>query len=188
MKALSHLKNMSEADYFAFEEKAANRHEMINGKLYPMAGASRKHNLICQLLTMALLRILKGRRFLAFQENMKVQVANAKTYVYPDIVVTFDEEDITSPENEYVFRKPSIIIEVLSPSTRIYDRADKFILYRKIESLQYYVLVDSEKIFVECMAKNQAGEWTSEIFTNISELVVLPNLDIEIPLSDIYHA
>ena len=186
MKAAANVKNMTEAEYIAFEEKAQDRHEMINGKLYTMAGASRKHNLICQLLTMALLRLLKGQNFLAFQENMKVQITNEKDYAYPDVVVTFDEEDISSPNNEYIFRKPIFIVEVLSPSTRVYDKTDKFIQYRKIESLKYYLLVDSEKVFVECMAKNTEGVWESEIYTQITEKVILSALNIEIPLSDIY--
>ena len=186
MRAAVNVQNMTEAEYIAFEEKAIERHEMINGKLYTMAGASRTHNLICQLITMALLRLLKGQNFLAFQENMKVQITNEKDYAYPDVVVTLDEEDITSPANEYIFRKPIFIVEVLSPSTRVYDRTDKFIQYRKIESLKYYLLVDSEKVFVECMSKNKDDEWISEIYTQITDTVVFSELKIEIPLTDIY--
>ncbi len=151
-----------------------------------MAGTSKTHNLICIWLVNMILNQLKGQKYAIFQENVKVQITHEKDYTYPDVVLTFDQVDISSEESQYILKKPTLIVEVLSPSTRVYDRTDKFIQYRKIESLKYYLLVDSERVFVECMAKNTEGVWESEIYTQITEKVILSELNIEIPLSDIY--
>ncbi len=135
MRTAVNTPKMTESEYIAFEEKAQVLHEMINGKLYTMAGTSKTLNLICIWLVNMILNQLKGRKFAVFQENIKVQITHEKDYTYPDVVLTFDEQDISTDESSYIIRKPILIAEVLSPSMRLYDRTDNFIQYRKMSEI-----------------------------------------------------
>ena len=170
--------------YIAFEETSETRHEFINGQLYEMPETTDFHNLICGNIYIMLRHIFKGTMTRVFQENIKVRILHDKDYTYPDVFVTGDERDTTS---RHIKRYPSVIIEVLSDKTRVYDKTDKFIRYKKIESLQYYLTVEPEKTLVECYTKQSDGSWEVETFTHISEIISLTALNIQLPLSEIYE-
>jgi Uma2 family endonuclease len=113
-----------------------------------------------------------------------VRILHDKDYTYPDVFVTGDERDATS---RHIKRYPSVIIEVLSDKTRVYDKTDKFIRYQNIESLQHYLTVEPEKTLVECYSKQEDGSWEVETFTQISDVISLTALNIQLPISDIYE-
>ncbi len=170
--------------YIAFEEKADVRHEYFDGELTPMPGTADLHNIICGNITFLLRQVLKNTNYKVFMENVKVQITDKKHYTYPDVFVTGDERDATSP---YIKKYPSIIIEVSSPSTKVYDKTDKFLDYRKISSLRHYLVVDTEKEIVECFSTKDGKEWESEIFTSKNQSVPLAALGVNLPLSAIYE-
>ena len=89
-------------------------------------------------------------------------------------------------ENKYIKQHPSLIVEVLSDSTRKYDTVDKFIQYQKIDSLQYYILVEPEVYSVHCFSKDEKGEWQAAIYTKLEEVIDLKLLSIQLPLQSIY--
>jgi Uma2 family endonuclease len=175
---------MSVEEYIAFEETSETRHEYINGKLYEIPGTTDFHNLICGSIYMMLRQLFKRTATRVFQENIKVRIKNDKDYTYPDVFVTGDERDADS---RHIKRYPSLIIEVLSDKTRVYDKTDKFIRYQNIDSLQYYLTVEPEKTLVECYSKQADGSWEVETFTQKSEVVALNLLNIQLPLCDIYE-
>ena len=170
--------------YIAFEEKSETRHEFINGQLYEMPGTTDHHNYICGNIYIMLRQIFKDTLSRIFVENIKVRILNDKDYTYPDVFVTGDERDETS---RHIKRYPSVIIEVLSDGTRVYDKTDKFIRYQKIESLRHYLTVEPEKTLVECYTKQADGSWEVETFTNISETILLSTLNIKLSMRDIYE-
>ncbi|MBK9013101.1 MAG: Uma2 family endonuclease [Saprospiraceae bacterium] len=178
------LKKMSVEAYIAFEETADVRHEYFDGQLTPMPGTTDLHNLICQNILIALRQLLKNTNCKVFIENVKVQITSDKHYTYPDIFVTCDERDT---ENRYIKKYPSVIIEVASPSTKVYDKTDKFLDYRKIPSLRHYLIVDTEKPLVECFSTKDGKEWESETFTSKNEVVPLGTLGTSLSVSVIYE-
>lgn len=169
--------------YIAFEEMSETRHEFINGQLYEMPGTTDYHNDMCFNITAILKQLIRPMKLRAYMESVKVRILHDKDYTYPDIFIT-DERDLNSP---IIKRYPSVIIEVLSDSTRVYDKTDKFIRYQKIESLQHYLTVEPEKTLVECYTKQADGSWQVETFTHFSEIITLTALNIQLPLSNIYE-
>jgi Uma2 family endonuclease len=174
---------MSVEEYIAFEETSETRHEYINGKLYEMPGTTDLHNDICFNITAKLKQLIRLTAFRAYMESVKVRIKNDKDYTYPDIFVT-DDRDKDSP---LIKRYPTVIIEVLSDKTRVYDKTDKFIRYQNIESLQHYLTVEPEKTIVECYSKQEDGSWEVETFTQISDVISLTALNIQLSISDIYE-
>ena len=136
----------------------------------------------CFNLRAALKQLLKNLRVQT--ENIKAQIGSEKDYIYPDVIATSDPRDADS---QYIIRHPSVVIEVMSKSSRIYDSADKFILYKNIESLQNYILVDSEKIFVEVRVKLENGDWEASTFLQSDERFPVPVLGVELELSAVYE-
>ncbi len=147
MKSIELNKIYTVQEYFLLEESEEVRHEFINGNLIEMSGASREHHKICKNLLRLLERLLEGKGYEVYIENMKVKIQNENQYYYPDIFVTQEPE---TDENRFVQFQPELIIEVLSETTRTKDMVDKFIQYRKIDSLQYYLLVEPQKLLVLC--------------------------------------
>jgi Uma2 family endonuclease len=183
MKKLIETNTMTVEEYIAFEEKSETRHEFINGQLYEMPGTTDQHNDICFSITALLKRLIRATPLRAYMESVKVRIKNDKDYTYPDVFVT-DDRDANSP---VIKRYPSVIIEVLSDGTRVYDKTDKFIRYQKIESLKHYLTVEPDKTLVECYTKQADDSWEVETFTNISETILLSALNIQLPLRDIYE-
>jgi Uma2 family endonuclease len=183
MKKLIETATMTVEEYIAFEEKSETRHEFINGQLYEMPGTTDSHNDLCFNITAIMKQLIRATPFRAYMESVKVRIKNDKDYTYPDIFVT-DERDANSP---LIKRYPSVIIEVLSDGTRVYDKTDKFIRYQKIDSLRHYLTVEPEKTLVECYTKQADGTWEVETFTDISETISLPSLNVTLAMRDIYE-
>ncbi len=183
MKSVELNKIYTVQEYFLLEESEDLRHEFINGNLIEMSGASREHHKLCKNLLRLLENLLKSKGYEVFMENMKVKIENEDQYYYPDIFITKEPE---TDENKYVQFQPELIIEVLSNSTRTKDMVDKFIQYRKIPSLAYYLIVESEKCLVLCHNKDEQEEWDMISYTKTDEIIQLTLLDITLPLEEIY--
>lgn len=174
---------MTEEEYLAFEETSEIRHEFIYGKLYEMAGTTDFHNLICGNIYILLRLLLKKTDYKVFSENIKLRLSDKK-YSYPDVFATADARDLASRNIKHY---PTLIVEVLSDSTRVYDKTDKFILYQQIPTFKYYLTVEPEKPLVECYALHEDGTWEVETFTTLAETIKLPLLNIQLPMADIYE-
>lgn len=175
---------MSVEEYIEFEERSEVRHEMINQQLFEMPGATTFHNLICHNIYFIIRQLLKGKACKIFVEGVKVQVSENRDYLYPDLMVTCDERDAHS---KYIIKFPSVIFEVISKNSRVYDTVDKFILYKNIESLKNYVLVDSEKCFVEVRERLENGDWEATTYFLEDAEFPVPALELELSFSAIYE-
>jgi Uma2 family endonuclease len=178
-------KYISEKEYLAFERNALDKHEYYKGEIFLMSGASFKHNLIESNLRLALGNFLKGKRCREFGSNLRVHIPSNTLYTYPDIIVICDDPVFVDDEFDTI-TNPSIIIEILSPSTANYDRGAKFDLYREITTLQEYVLVDSKAIHIVVYARNNDNTWTLSETKNITDTISLPSINFSITVADVY--
>lgn len=148
--------SMSPAEYLAWEAEQPLKYEYIEGEVYAMTGGTLPDNDIAVNLTSALRGALRGTGCKVRMSDAKVKVSDRGPFFYPDIVVSCDDRDRVAMD---AISHPVLIIEILSPSTSGFDRGDKFKFYRRIPTLQEYVLIDSEKIAIDCDRKGSSGRW-----------------------------
>lgn len=166
----------SPEEYLAWEAKQVEKHEYVNGEVFAMAGAAEGHVTVCLNVAMALRQHLKGSPCRTFMADMKVQADAASSYFYPDVVVTCSPRDTQDP---FIKREPTLIVEVLSPSTAAYDRGAKFSTYRQLASLQEYVLIDTDTRATDVYRKGADGLWVLHPFAK-DESVVLASVALTI--------
>jgi Uma2 family endonuclease len=178
---------MTVQEYIEFEERSEIRHEFIHGNLFAMPRTTIFHNAICINLTFLLRTLLPKGMFRIVQENVKIQITSDQDYTYPDVAVTNDQRDLET-QNAYFVKYPKVIFEVISKTSRTEDSVDKFIRYKNIESLQNYLLVDSEKQFVEVRTKLENGDWESETYLPSDARFPVPALGIELDFEGVYES
>jgi Uma2 family endonuclease len=146
----------SAAEYLRWEAEQPGKHEYVAGEVFAMGGASRRHVTVSGNLFAALSQALDGTPCRAYMADMKVEAAKDTAYFYPDVLVTCDPADHKA---DLAMSAPTLVAEVLSPSTAAYDRGDKFAAYRGIPSLREYVLIDSDQKKVELYRRGEDGLW-----------------------------
>ena len=173
--------------YLAMERGSPIKHDYIDGHVYAMAGGSRRHSRISVNVTTLLNVLLRGANSpcQVFNSDMKVHV-DAKNYVYPDASVSCDARDVTDGEADYISH-PIMVVEVLSDdSTAGYDRGDKFdLLYKQIEALQEYVLVDTQKMAID-VYRRAGASWSLQSF-GPDDTVVLESISVSSPIAAFYE-
>ena len=180
--ARAHL-SMSFEDFLEFEARSPERHEFVGGQLVAMSGGSRAHDVIATNIVVAIRNALRrGGPCRVHQSGLAVRVDSIGAWFYPDLHITCDPRDHADPRAS---RYPSMIIEVLSPSTANYDAGQKFNAYKRIETLREYVLVDSECQSVTLHRRDGPRRWTS-LEHEAGDGVELAVIGHTIPLADIY--
>lgn len=172
-------------EYLALERQAEYKNEYVDGAIFAMVGASRKHNLITTNITRELSQQLKTKPCEVYSSNMRIRIPNANIYTYTDVTVACGEPKFEDAEMDTLLN-PDLIVEVLSKSTASYDRRQKFAFYRTIESLTDYVLVAQETLHVEQYAKQADGRWLLSDFRAPGDVVSLDSLRCSLPLREIY--
>jgi len=170
--------------YLAWEAEQAEKHEYIDGEVLAMAGASIAHVKITLNLVVALRSHLRGSPCSVLASDAKLRVEADNAFFYPDVFVTCSAADRAQPQ---VQSEPCLIAEVLSPSTAAYDRGEKFAAYRKLPSLQEYVLIDSERMAVEVFRRNTAGHWELHPFDAPGQPITLESVELHMPLETLYE-
>ena len=184
MSTIIDKKIYSEQEYLLLEESSLAKHEFINGELFEMAGTTVLHNEICLKLFILLFSELNKLGYRVLVENVKLNINHdSQVFLYPDIIVT--NEIIGSPNAKFV-TQPILLAEILSDSTRNYDMTDKFIQYRKISTLQYYITIEPTKQIIYLFEKSATGEWSTQLFTELTDIIQLPLLNISFNLAAIY--
>ena len=180
MTALSQPRITLEA-YLEWENAQAARHEFYRGEVFAMVGARRSHGCVVANLMRQFGNQLAGSLCRAFSENMKLQIGD-DTILYPDVFVTCDRADLAT---DLIFRAPTVIVEVLSPSTQAYDRSQKFALYRRITSLQEYILVDPDTRRVEGFRRDARGQWVLHNMSDDQNLEAA-SIGASVSLADVF--
>lgn len=143
-------------EYLEWEEQQPIKYEYINGEVLAMTGGSLPHNSIAVNLTSALKNHLRGKGCKVFMADAKVGVSLQGPFHYPDVTVSCDPQDQRARNIIY---HPCLIVEVLSPATEGLDRGKKFRHYRQIDTLKEYVLMEADKMNVECYRLNEKQKW-----------------------------
>ncbi|GBU15534.1 hypothetical protein AwPolaro_09120 [Polaromonas sp.] len=151
----------SAADYLLWEADQLERHEFLDGEVFAMAGAEDRHVTVAGNVYMALRQHLSASPCRTYMSDMRLHVAAANSYFYPDVLVTCSALDLASP---MVKAEPKLIVEVLSPSTAAYDRGQKFSYYRSLASLEEYVLIDLDRRSADSYQKGVNGLWVLHPF------------------------
>lgn len=171
-------------EYLARERKALNKSEYRDGRIYAMPGASRAHNLITVHVTGELYIQLRTRSCEVYPSDMRVKVSAGGLYTYPDVIVVCDEPRFEDGHFDTLLN-PTVLIEVLSPSTAAYDRGEKFRRYQYLDSLCEYILISQDRIRVEHYLRQEDG-WELTEFRSLSDVFQLVSIGCELSLQAIY--
>lgn len=169
--------------YLAWENEQTEKHEYVNGEIFAMVGARREHVATAGNIYASLKANLKGGPCRVYMADMKLRVAAAKAFFYPDVVVTCDARDHKA---DLFLEHPTLIVEVLSDTTAAFDRGEKFASYRQISSLQEYLLVDIDNRRADCFRRDEHGRWVLYDFKD-SDTVELTSIAFETPLSVLFE-
>ena len=178
--------NLLAADEYLRQERLAEfKSEYVNGSVYAMSGGTIDHSRIAGNIFAILWNQLSGRPCEVFNSDMKVRIDKANVFRYPDV------SGLCGPLSFYddtadVYRNPTLIVEVLSPSTEKSDRAEKFTLYKLIDSLKEYVLVRQDRLEVEVFTRDSEGRWPSVIYNTTESSVPIKSLGCTLVVSQIY--
>lgn len=172
------------AEYLEGELRSEVRHEFVDGRVYAMAGASRKQNEICLDLASSLQAHLRGGPCRTYIEAVKVQIADdlGEAYYYPDVFVACEPGD----DDSHVVHNPRLIIQVLSESTSRIDRSDKLINYKRIPTVEEIVLIEQD--WPEILVFRRSDKWRRNLYTQFGTIVPLESIDYAAPLASFYQS
>ncbi|MGD1698728.1 Uma2 family endonuclease [Dapis sp. BLCC M229] len=176
-------KKMTPEEYLEWEAKQEFRHEYVDGKILPMTRESLPYNNIVLNLCRTLYPSVNQKNSRINLLEVKVKDAKNSRYFYPDIVISCNADDLKSRN---FIKHPTVIIEILSPSTEKYDRGNKFKYYRQFPSLQEYVLVDSESISVEIYQRGEGKIWHYSAYTE-GESITLSSIEFTSAIEVLYE-
>lgn len=172
-------------EFLSYVETQEDRYEFYRGEVMLMAGTTKGHAITTFNIHSKLRGIFKPKGCMTFQESVYLRIKKENTLFLPDVVITCHPEDF-SLKTLYL-ENPSIIVEVLSPSTELHDRSGKWQQYRQIPSLRYYLMVSQNEPLVEVYARpNSQSLFFFESFEGLNAIVDLREMDLKIPMQDIY--
>jgi len=178
-------KRLTAEEYLEFERNSEIKHEFYNGRIYAMAGAKRRHNLIALNIGSEIRTHLKGRKCEAYPSDMRIYIPRFGLYTYPDVSVVCGKPEFQDAVLDTLLN-PVLLIEILSDSTESYDRGKKFQHYRSIESLQEYVLVSQNEARIEKYIRQGDGFWVLSEAVGVESSIMFESIDCPISLAEVY--
>ena len=172
-------------EYLHTERRAENRHEYYDGEIFAMAGASRTHNRIVSNTMVGLGRKIKGGKCEIYANDLRVRIEEMRAFVYPDLVITCGEEEYLDDEFDTLLN-PVVIIEVLSETTAQHDRTTKFDAYRRISSLQEYLMIAQAQIRVDHYIRQTEDLWSYRSYGEETSTITLESIGVEMILDEVY--
>jgi Uma2 family endonuclease len=179
------ITKVSAEEYLALDRAAEFRSELLDGEMVAMSGGSLRHSELKINLAVSVHAAFRGSGCRVFDSDLRVRVSS-RMYTYPDLTVVCGKPKLADERQDIVVN-PTIIFEVLSPSTERYDRGIKFRRYREIESLTDYILVDQDQVRIEQYTRGEASTWTFRDYPAASETLRIESIGVSIPLAGIYE-
>jgi Uma2 family endonuclease len=173
-------------EYLAQEMVAEFRSEYRDGEIVPMTGGSINHNQIAGNVYALLRSALRGKTFKPYIGDLRLWIPHYRQYTYPDVLVIEGKPAFQAQRTDTILNS-CLIVEVLSKSTKDYDRTDKFRYYRSIADLQEYVLINQYEVAIEHYVKADAATWLFRAYEGDVETFTLATLDVEMPLAEVYE-
>ena len=180
------LKHISASDYLELERSSKEKHELFQGKIIAMAGASISHNRIVSNAIGNLNNFLKGKGCEVFPSDLRVHIPTSESFTYPDVTIICGKPEMVDDKQDTI-KNPTIIIEVMSPSTEQYDRGTKFFYYMQIPTLHEYMLIDSTKVFAQTIRKQTDDSWKFDELKNENDQLTFTSIAHQILLKEIYE-
>ncbi|MGQ0595435.1 MAG: Uma2 family endonuclease [Gammaproteobacteria bacterium] len=174
---------ISADEYLEGEKRSPLKHEYVAGRVYAMAGGSVAHNRIAVNCAFLLLTKLRGGPCWVFVADLKIRIGSAEVFYYPDVVVSCHPEDLKP--DAYLISHPTLVIEVLSPSTERVDQEEKLLHYRKLDSLHEYVLVSQDAMRVQ-IYRRAGGNWGTETLGR-GERLRLDSVELDLSIEALYE-
>jgi Uma2 family endonuclease len=179
-------KKLTIEEYLEFEDVAVEKHEYYRGEVFEIPRRKISHNIISGNILYGLKKGLKRKYCKIFGGSQRIYIPQNSLFTYPDFSIVCGKIE-TKDNDNWNLLNPTVIIEVLSKSTRDYDMGGKFALYRDIPSLKEYILVDSESLNVYAFRINQNGHWELQEYKQIEDALPVKSLDLSIPLAEVYE-
>ena len=176
----------SPEEYLALEEVAESKSEYIDGEIVPMAGGSTNHNKISGNFYAELNFAFKKLDYEVYMGDVRLWIPAKRIYTYPDVMIVVEKPEYFNNRTDTI-TNPKVIVEVLSKSTKGYDRSDKFEAYRTIPSFEEYILIDQTKIYVEQFYKTENKRWIFSEYNQEDKQICLNSVVLQIALADIYN-
>jgi Uma2 family endonuclease len=177
---------VSEAEYLEHERKAEFKSEYFDGEVFAMVGASPWHGWIVANLVIELgYRLIDGP-FRVSASDVRLRVSRTGLYTYPDVMVVCAEPQFADDQKDTLLN-PVLLVEVLSKSTRDYDRGLKFEHYRTLPSLKEYLTIAQNAPHVEHWVRQPENHWLLTEYRGIAETLQLPSLGCALPLASVYR-
>jgi Uma2 family endonuclease len=175
---------MTAEEYLALDRAAEFRSEFLDGEIIAMSGGSMRHSGLGANIIGQLHAVLLKTDCRTFTSDFRVRVSS-RMYTYPDVTIVCGEP-LLADDREDILLNPTVIFEVLSPSTEHYDRGLKFRRYREIESLTDYILVNQDQIGVEQFTRGEANTWTLYDYQRPSDALLIASIGVAVPLAAMY--
>lgn len=172
---------ISVEDYLEGEKASEIRHEYLDGEVYAMSGVCKRHNRIARALLRKLENHLEGSDCETFYGEVKLSVKHLNRFYYPDLIVVCGPDD----EHDYYLTKPTIIVEVLSLTTALTDKREKWFAYQEIEGLKEYVMIEQEAERAEVYRKRDDGLWSFIEFESHEE-IEFESINFKMPMAELY--
>ncbi|WP_377473833.1 MAG: Uma2 family endonuclease [Microcoleus anatoxicus] len=173
-------------EYLALEEAAEYKSEYLDGVIIPITGGTTNHNRISLNMSIALRLALKGLDYDVFMGDVRLWLPKKRTYTYPDVMVIPGKPEYYNNRQDTVMN-PQAIVEVLSKSTKAYDRSDKFKLYQTIPTFQEYILIDQSQVYIEQYCKLANKRWSYRQYDEEDAALVFNFFQVEVALADVYE-
>ncbi|HEY8597874.1 MAG TPA: Uma2 family endonuclease [Thermomicrobiales bacterium] len=171
--------------YLDLERQGAEKHEYIDGTLVAMVGGSEQHGLIQVGISSLLRAALRSRGCYVYPSDVRIGIPAANIYTYPDISVVCGPRQFAGERRDTLLN-PILLVEILSPSTERYDRGKKFAHYRRIPTLQEYVLVAQDAPLIEHYVRQPDGTWRWAAVEGLDETITLPTIGCTLPFAEVY--
>jgi Uma2 family endonuclease len=179
------ITRLKEEEYLALERSAECRHEFVDGGIFAMAGGSLRHSRLAVNWVAALVSRLQHGACGVFSSDARVRTPATGSFVYPDVSVVCGPPQLYGDATD-ILTNPTVVIEILSPSTAGYDRGRKFALYREIVSMEEYILVHTESAQVEHFARQSDESWIFREYRGMETVVTIRSIDWSVRLGDVY--
>lgn len=184
--AVTGAKTYTADEYLALEVESETRNEYRSGEILPIPGGTPNHNQLAVVLNALLWFALRGKAYSIFIADQRLWIRDRNIYTYPDSMVILRPVEL-QPGRKDTVTNPILIAEVLSDSTKAYDRDEKFAAYRTIETFQEYLLIDQSQHHLEQYAKQSANQWLFTEHNGRESRVSLSSVPVEIALADLYE-
>lgn len=175
----------SPEEYLELETTAEFKSEYFEGQIFPMAGGLPNHNRIALNFSAALHSAFKRKNYEVFMADMRLWIPQVRLYTYPDVMIVSGALEFAEGRRDTI-TNPIAIVEVLSESTKNYDRGEKFKLYRSIPSLREYILIEQSEKSVEQFFKNENNQWLLSESQGEEAVLSLSSVEFQISFSDLY--